>query len=301
MISIIIPFHNEEKNITILHDELTKEMKKLGEPYEVVFINDGSTDYSDKEARDLQKKDSHVTYTAFQRKSGKGSALSRGIEKSKGDVLVFMDGDLQDDPKYIGAFYRKLQEGYDLVNGIRQLRKDNDIVKTYSKLGNSFLRKLLHSPFTDVNCGFKMFRKEVLDDIALYANNFRFFPIAAFYHGYRVTEIPVTNRERKYGVTKFGIKKPFIGLIDTLTAYFIYQFAERPLHFFGVVGAVCFLIGLIVAGYFIVERVLYGHLLYRRPLFLVALFLIVVGLQIVMTGFIGELIVYMHKHRLKKK
>lgn len=298
MISIIIPFHNEKKNITLLYRELVSQLQKLGTPYEIVFINDGSTDGSDKEATAIANKDNTVIYTAFQHKTGKGAALARGIEKSKGDIIVFMDSDLQDDPNYLGAFLKKLNEGYDLVNGMRVSRKHPGAIKTYSRMGNTLLRRLLHSPFTDVNCGFKMFRRRILDDIVIYANNFRFFPIAAYYRGYKVTEIAVTNRERRYGTTKFGFKKPFIGLIDTFTAYFLYQFAERPLHFFGTIGAVFFAVGVIVASYYIVERIVYHSLLYRRPLFLMALILIVVSVQIIATGFIGELIVYLNKKKL---
>ena len=142
-----------------------------------------------------------------------------------------MDGDLQDDPKDLPKLLKKIDEGYDLVNGIRVNRQENFIVKTYSKIASWFLKTFLHSPFTDINCGYKAFKREVLQNFIFYGNNFRFFPLATYLNGYRVTEIPVVNNQRKYGKTKFGKSKIFVGILDTLTAYFLFKFAEKKLTF----------------------------------------------------------------------
>lgn len=295
MLSIIIPFHNESKNIAKLIDEIKTTLKNEKFTYEVVLVNDGSTDDTKESLSLILKAKSDVKAVDLPRRMGKGEALVRGLKKSSGEIIVFMDGDLQDDPEDISRFYKTLSDEFDLVNGIRKNRKDNMLIKLYSAAGNYFLRFFVHSPFHDINCGFKMFRREILDQVVLYANNFRFLPIAAYYKGFKVAEIEVNNRPRLYGRSKFGITKPIIGFIDTLTAYFLYQFAERPLHFFGVIGGTFFFIGFIISFYLSYERLFLGVLLYRRPLLQFAILMIVIGIQIVMTGFIGELIVYVHK------
>ncbi len=299
MISIIIPFFNERENLPILYKELVDELEHLNRAYELIFVNDGSTDGSGVYARELAEKDSHVVFVNNRKRSGKGTALANGIRNAKGDIYVFMDADLQNDPKDIHDFLEKIDNGFDLVNGIRDTRDDdNSLIRIYSNLGNKFVKKFLKSPFTDINSGYKVIRKEVLEEFTLYANNFRFMPLAAYMKGFKVGEVKIHNRPRKHGVSKFGTSKIFIGLIDTLTAYFLYQFSERPLHFFGIIGGVFFASGFLFTLYLTIERLFFGVLLYRRPSLLFGILLIIVGIQIIMTGFIGELIVYFHK-RLK--
>lgn len=294
MLSIIVPFLNEEKNLTILVDEIEEALRGKGVSYEIIFVDNGSTDGSKNEAKDLDAKHKHVT-TVRMRVKGKGIALAEGFKYAKGEYIMFMDGDLQDNPYNIIEFLNKMEEEYDLVNGIRKIRKDNGIVKIYSRFANTFLKSLMKSPFTDINCGFKIMKRQVLEEIPLYANNFRFLPIAAYYKGFKVGEIPVDNRERLHGTTKYGIKKLFIGLIDTFNAYFLYQFSEKPLHFFGMLGGVFFGIGAIITLWLVVERLFFGVLLYRSISLLFGILFIIVGLQIMMTGLIGELIVYLSK------
>jgi glycosyltransferase involved in cell wall biosynthesis len=299
MISIITSFYNEKENLPILHDELTKALSELGEEYELFFNDDGSDDGSSEVADELAKKDAHFRVYHQRKRFGKGEGLSTGVRLSKGDVLVFMDADLQDDPQDIKKLIGKLHEGYELVNGVRVGRKHNSIIKTYSRWGNAFLQKLAQSPFTDINCGFKAFKRYVLDDVVFYGNNFRFIPLAAYSQGYKVTEVPVNNRARVHGKAKFGITKPFIGFIDTLTAYFLFRFSERPLHFFGSIGTIPLAIGLFIVVLLAFDKILFGAKLSGRPLLQFGILLTIMGLQIVMTGIIGELIVYMHKKRLK--
>ncbi|MBI2641028.1 hypothetical protein HYW87_00310 [Candidatus Roizmanbacteria bacterium] len=162
-------------------------------------------------------------------------------------------------------------------------------------MGNQFVKFFSGSPYSDVNCGFKAFKKSVLKDIVLYGNNFRFLPLWIYYKGYKVTEVKVYNRPRQYGESKFGMGKVIIGLLDTIIAVFLYRFSERPLHFFGTIGALILLPGLAIAAYLTFERIFFGILLYRRPALLYAVLFIIVGLQIVMTGILGELIVYLNK------
>lgn len=294
MISVLIPFHNEADNLPILLGRLVVELNKIGDSYEVIFIDDGSTDRSSERIKD-EVDNEKVFLVRHGKRLGKGRGLNTGLKKSSGEVIVFMDADLQDDPEDLSKFVDKIREGYDLVNGYRIKRQDNSVIKFYSRMANRFLNAFLQSPFSDINCGFKAFKRSVVDDIVLYANNFRFLPLAAYYRGYKVTEVQVHNRPRIHGKSKYGIMKLFIGLIDTLNAYFLYQFSEKPLHFFGIIGALFFGVGFLTAVVLTIQRLIFNMLLYRRPALLFAILLIIVGIQIIMTGIIGELIVYLHK------
>ncbi len=294
MISIIIPFYNEADSLPTLIKNLIKVVGKTNEPYEIVAVDDGSTD----NPPIYKWKVPCLKIIKHRKKFGKGRALQSGIEHATGNIIVFMDGDLQDDPQNLPEFYEKIKKGCDFVNGARVNRQDNFLVKTYSGLAKKFLKIFLNSPFTDVNCGYKMFRKEILEEISLYGNNFRFLPLAAYYCGFTVTEIPVINHQRLYGRSKFGSGKLVGGIFDTFTAYFIYRFSERPLHFFGTIGGILFLTGFLLTLYLAIERIFFNMLLYRRPALLLGVLLIIVGLQIVMTGVIGELVVYLNKKKI---
>jgi len=297
MISILIPFFNEEESLPLLHAEIIKSMLKTGREYEIWYIDDGSTDHSVKNITELTQNETNVHILQNRKQWGKGEALRSGIKKAQGDIIIFMDADLQDNPSEIPHFLKKIDEGFDLVNGIREKRKDSLIIKLYSAIVNTVLHKLMKSPFTDINCGFKAIRKEIFREIDLYGNNFRFLPLAAYYKGFKVGEIAVQNRDRKYGISKYGWKKLYIGIIDTITAYFIVQFAEKPLHFFGTIGLGFFSLGFFITLYLAVERIFFNVLLYRRPMLQFGILLIIIGIQIAMTGIIGELIVYLDKRK----
>jgi len=299
MISIIIPFFNEEDNLKKLYRELTEELGKLKQEHEIIFINDGSTDKSLSMAEELKKNNDNLKIINFKKRQGKGKALDAGLKIVSGDLVCFMDADLQDDPRDLEKFIKKIGEGYDFVNGKRFLRKENPVVKFYSKLANSFLKFILKSPLSDINCGFKLFKKNVMEDIDLYSNNFRFLPLAAYYKGFSVGEVEVNNRSRIHGKSKFGPGKLFIGMIDTLTATFIYKFAENPLHFFGIIGGFLSMLGFIILLVLGIERIFFQQLLYRRPMLFLGIVLLIVGVQIVMTGILGELIVYLNKKQKK--
>ncbi|PIX68550.1 glycosyltransferase, partial [Candidatus Roizmanbacteria bacterium CG_4_10_14_3_um_filter_39_13] len=260
MISIIIPFYNEEKNIPILLQEIDEVMRKENKPFEVVLVDDGSE-------KKIQTPNSNsIKLIEHKKRMGKGEALKTGMSHANGNIIIFMDGDLQDDPHDFPSFFAKLEDGYDLVNGIRSKRKDTGIIQLYSHLANSVLRNIFKSPFTDINCGFKAFKREVLENMPLYGNNFRFLPLSAYYQGFKVAEIPVNNRKRIHGESKFGMSKLFIGLLDMTTAYFVFKFAERPLHFFGTMGGILFSAGFFISLYLAYERIFFNVLLYRRPL-----------------------------------
>lgn len=294
MISILIPFYNEKENIPILIERLLPVLKKTGVEYEVIFVDDGSTDGSGKDI----VKTPHVQFLRHRRQMGKGAALSTAFQQSKGDIIFFMDSDLEDEPEEIPAFLEKMDQGYELVNGLRKDRQHSGLIRIYSGLANAFIRSLLRSPFHDVNCGFKAMTRAVLDTIPMYGNNFRFLPLAAFYEGFKVTEISITHKKRIYGQSKFGAGKVFIGFIDTITAYFIYRFSERPLHFFGILGAVASSIGTIILIWLGIDRIIFNHNIYRRPILFLGMLLVIIGVQIAATGLLGELMVYLKRKKV---
>ncbi len=294
MISVLIPFYNEEKNLPILLERLAKVFKTVHDSYEIILVDDGSLDDSVEAITPLPH---HVKLVQHRRQLGKGRALLSAFHQAQGDVLVFMDADLEDNPDELPRFIDKIAEGYDLVNGHRQGRKHNPVIRLYSGLANRFIRGVLKSPFHDINCGYKAIRRPVLEEIALYGNNFRFLPLGAFYEGFHVTEIPVSHQNRIHGVSKFGMSKIFIGFLDTFTAYFLYRFAERPLHFFGISGGVTTLFGGLILLWLGFERIFLGHEIYRRPILFLGMLAVIVGVQIIATGFIGELLVYYQKKR----
>lgn len=295
MISVIIPFYNEEENLPLLHKKLSDVLQKEGRPYELVFIDDGSTDRS---VEKLPKEDSHVTLVQHRRKMGKGKGLVSGYNAAKGEIIVFMDADLQDDPDELPRFLAKIDEGYDLVNGWRKKRLDSPLMTIQSRIGNLLiLRTMLQSQYHDINCGFKAFKREILDEIQLYGDNFRFFPVMAEKEGFHTTEIPIKHNQRKHGVSKFGLFKGFTIFVDILTTYFLFRFSEKPLHFFGTIGGISFGVGFLVSLYLTIERLFFNQLLYQRPVLLFAILLIIIGIQVFMTGIIAELIVFFHKKR----
>ncbi len=297
MISIIIPFYNEEENVVKLSHELAEELHKIGQEYELVYIDDGSSDKSREQIQKESLLNHRIKVFHHRKRMGKGEALNSGIKHAKGDIIFFMDADLQNDPKDIHKFLEKIHSGYDFVNGIRDKRDDPGLIRIYSKYANRFLKSFVHSPFTDINSAFKAMTREVADDIVLYGNNFRFLPLAIYLKGYKVTEVVIHNRPRIYGKSKFGVMKIFIGLFDTLTAYFLYRFSERPLVFFGSIGGSILAIGSVWMIKLVFERIFLNILLYRRPALQLSALMVIVGLQIILTGFIGELIVYMKKKK----
>ncbi len=289
MLSIIIPFYNEKDNLQRLAGEIIQVLGELKEKYEIILVNDGSED-------DFKLiHENHVRLMSHRKRFGKGKALLTGFKEAKGDVIVFMDADLQDNPHELPKFLDKIKKGYDFVNGWRRVRNDPFSKTVPSTLFNFFLGTFLNSPFHDINCGFKAMRRSVLDEIPLYGDNYRFLPIFAHKEGFKTTEVEIVHLPRLHGKSKYGAIRLFFGFLDTLTTYFVFEFSDKPLHFFGPVGLVTFLIGFIVSVVLLVQRIFYNVLLYRRPALSLAILLIIVGIQIIMTGIIGELIVYLDR------
>ena len=298
-ISVIIPLYNEEESLPELHACIRRVMHAKGFTYEIIFINDGSTDNSWGIIEELRSKDENVHGIKFRRNYGKSPALYCGFKAAQGDVVITMDADLQDSPDEIPELYRMItEEHYDLVSGYKQKRYD-PLTKTIpTKLFNATARKIsgVHN-LHDFNCGLKAYRSDVVKNIEVYGEMHRYIPYLAKEAGFgRIGEKVVHHQARKYGKSKFGINRFFNGYLDLLTLWFLTNFGKKPMHVFGLMGSFVFFIGFIALIWLIVEKVImlvsgvYGDLLSNHASFFIALAAILLGTQLFLAGFIGDLI-----------
>jgi glycosyltransferase involved in cell wall biosynthesis len=289
-ISVVVPLYNEEESLMPLSLSIRDALDRMNLTYEVIFVDDGSTDNSLRVLKEIHRKNRRYKLISFRRNYGKSAALSVGFQHALGRIIVTMDADLQDDPNEIPRLVEKLESGYDLVNGWKRKRHD-PISKTIpSKLFNFTTSVLTGIKLRDFNSGLKAYRREVVQDIKVYGEMHRFLPVLASWGGYKVAEIPVIHHPRKYGRTKFGFSRFWHGFFDLVTVLFTTRYSKRPLHFFGVLGLVAFLAGLIIDLEIVVEKLVWKTAISNRPLFLVGVLLIIVGVQIVSIGLLGEMI-----------
>jgi len=289
-LSIVVPLFNEEESLTLLANEIRKALKPLEIIYEVILVDDGSTDGSLKIIKEISRQDKRFRYVSFRKNYGKSAALQIGFKNVTGDVVVTMDADLQDDPNEVPNLLKKLDEGFDLVSGWKKKRYDPFIKKQSSKFFNFVTRLLSGIKIHDFNCGLKAYRREVIDNIKVYGELHRYMPVLADWEGFTVTEIPVTHQARRYGKTKFGISRFFKGFIDLITVIFSTRYIKRPMHFFGFFGAFSFIIGLIVNAVLTYDWIT-GHSLSNRPMLFLGMLLIIVGIQLFSVGLLGEMLV----------
>lgn len=292
-ISFVVPVMNEEQSIAILFEKLSAQLDALGQSYEVIFVDDGSTDNTFAELKKIHEAHpSIVRVIRFRRNFGKTPALVAGFERCHGKIIFTMDGDLQDDPEEIPNFLAKLDEGYDLVSGWKFPRLD-PITKTFpSRIFNGMVSTLTGVHLHDINNGFKAYRREVVDDIhfKLYGEFHRFVPVMAHWRGFRITEIKVRHHPRLYGVSKFGARRFARGLIDLLNVLFLTSFLRTPLRLFGPLGFWTFFIGVLVDGFVVARRIFVGQQIRDQPLLFVGILLMIFGVQFVLTGLQSEMI-----------
>lgn len=289
-ISVVIPLYNEEESLKELHYQLRSTLQRMNARYELLFVDDGSTDRSFNVLRDLKRFDGRVKIIRFRRNFGKSAALAVGFEKAQGEFVITMDADLQDDPAEIPSLIRKLEEGYDLVSGWKKKRRD-PITKTIpSKFFNFVTRMMSGIRIHDFNCGLKAYRSDVVKTIQVYGELHRYVPVLAHHAGFRVGEMVVQHRPRKFGKTKFGVGRFWKGFLDLVTVLFTTRYFRRPLHLFGFWGMVAALAGLIIDGWLAVLWLQEKTALSNRPLFLGGILLIIVGIQFVSIGLLGEMI-----------
>lgn len=293
ILSFIIPAKNEGESVSILHEELVNVIKQLGNPYEIIFIDDGSTDSTLEELKKLQKKDKHIKAISLRGNFGKSVALQVGFDHAKGDIIFTLDADLQDNPKEIPQFLEKIEQGYDLVSGWKKTRNDPSLSKVLpSRVINFLTRKLTGIKIHDTNCGFKAYRKTVVENLNLYGELYRFIPVMAAKQNFRVGEIIVDHRTRKFGKTKFGWSRGIKGILDLLTIIFLTGYFKRPGHFFGTLGLFAFFVGFLIGAYITYLRITTGSIQFRHPLLFLGMLLMIIGVQLISTGLLAEMVVY---------
>jgi len=289
-VSVVIPLFNEEGSLPVLADELKSILGRMGMPYEIIYVDDGSTDDSFKILRDLHKKNKRIKVIRLRKNFGKSTALALGFQQASGDIVVTLDADLQDDPVEIPNLVKELKKGYDVVSGWKKRRRD-PITKTIpSKLFNYTVRLITGIKIHDFNCGLKAYRQNVIKTIKIYGELHRFIPVLAHWQGFSIGELIVQHRKRKFGKTKFGITRFMKGFLDFITVIFTTRFAARPLHLFGTIGLISFFTGFIIDAYLTIQWFLGNIALSNRPLLLAGFLLIIVGVQFFAIGLLGEMI-----------
>jgi glycosyltransferase involved in cell wall biosynthesis len=289
-ISVVIPLYNEEGSLRELHRELRAALGRLGVRHDFWFIDDGSTDGSFEVLKELRRADPRVKIIRFRRNYGKSAALSTGFEHAQGDIVVTMDADLQDDPAEIPTLVKKLGEGYDLVSGWKKVRKDPLSKTLPSRFFNWVTAGMTGIPIHDFNCGLKAYRRDVVKTVKVYGELHRYVPVLAHEEGFRVGEAVVRHRARRFGQSKFGITRFWKGFLDLLTVLFTTRYFRNPLHLFGFWGLIAMLAGVGIDTWLVVEWFLGQTALGNRPLFLVGILLIIVGIQMISIGLLGEMI-----------
>lgn len=298
-ISIVIPLLNEEQSLTELYNWIAKVMRSNSFSHEIIFIDDGSTDNSWSTIEALAENDTAVKGIKFNRNYGKSQALHAGFLRAQGDVVITMDADLQDNPEEIPELYNLVKEGnYDLVSGWKKKRYDHVLTKNLpSKLFNAAARKTSGLKLHDFNCGLKAYRSEVIKNIDVYGEMHRYIPVLAKNSGFsNITEKEVKHQARKYGATKFGAERFINGFLDLISIWFLSKFGRRPMHLFGALGVLMFLFGFIAAGWIGISKLwkmYHGEpniLVALNPWFYIALTVMIIGSQLFLAGFLGELI-----------
>ena len=291
--SIVVPFHNEEENVTALYARLKQVMEQIGDSFELVLVDDGSSDRTYKLLEEIAAVDSRVLVVKLRRNFGQTSALAAGFDHASGEFILSMDGDLQHDPNEIPNFIEKLEEGYDVVSGWREKRIDNFIMRRFpSRIANWLMAKLSGVDIHDFGTTFKAYRREVIQNIPLYGEMHRFIPALASWYGASICEVPIKNVNRLRGKSHYGIGRTFRVFFDLLTIRFLLKYMSRPLHFFGTFGALGILLGSIFSAFLLAMKIIYPHqnvMDQHGPLFVIAGVLIVAGIQMLAIGLLGEL------------
>ena len=299
-LSLVIPVFNEEENLPILFDEVAKAMKPLKESWEVIFVNDGSTDQSLEVLRGLAEKDKHVRVIVFRRNFGQTAAISAGIDRAKGEVVVLLDADLQNDPADIPMLLSKLDEGYDVVSGWRKDRKDNFTRTLPSVIANGLISWVTGVHLHDYGCTLKAYRREVLDEFHLYGETHRFIPVFAHSVGARIAELPVHHHPRLHGKAKYGLERTMKVLLDLFTVKFLLSYGNKPIRLFGGTGLVLMLASFVTLVYLFARKIVASTSVTASPLLPLAIMFLILGFQSILMGLIAELLVRTYHESQRK-
>ncbi len=301
-LSIIIPAYNEEDNIDPAYNELISVLARTGHPYEILFIDDGSTDQTFQKMKSLQLKDNSVRIIKFRKNFGQSAALQAGFDYASGTILITMDSDLQNDPRDIPALIEKMEhEDLDVVCGWRYNRQDPVFKKIFSKMANSLRKFLTRETIHDSGCTLRSYRKECVEDMELYGELHRYIPAVLQWKGYRVGELKVNHRERTYGLSKYTWKRLIKGFLDLIVIAFWQKYSARPMHIFGGFGFILGITGFFICLYLIFERLFFNMGLTERPLFLVGILLLVVGMQFIALGILADILLKIYHGQNERK
>ncbi len=300
MISVVVPVYNEERSVALLYDELRSALEPLHTSWEAIFVDDGSSDGTFGALTRLHNAERNVRVVRLRRNFGKAAALVAGFDQARGETVVTIDGDLQDDPAEIPRLLAKLDEGFDLVSGWKAHRRDPLSRRVLSRIFNRVTSLFSGVRMHDLNCGLKAYRADVVHGLRLYGELHRFIPVLAHYRGFRIAELPVNHRPREHGRSRYGVERYVRGFLDLLTVSFIGRYRHRPLHLFGGLGLMLGFIGSAVLVYLTVLKAL-GHAIGHRPLLMLGVLLVVIGMQFFSLGLISEMITSHHEERAQER
>jgi len=299
-ISVVVPVHDEERTVALLFEELQAALEPHDRPWEVIFVDDGSVDGTFAALTRLHSQHEEVRVVRLRRNFGKAAALQAGFIQSRGEVVVTIDGDLQDDPAEIPRLLAQLEEGFDLVSGWKTRRQDSWRRRWLSKIFNFTASRMSGLHLHDMNCGFKAYRSEVVKGLRLYGELHRFIPVLAHYRGYRIAELPVNHRPRNHGRSRYGVERYLRGFFDLLSVSFLGRYGHRPLHLFGGLGLLLGLSGTGILLYLTGVKIA-GEAIGKRPLLILGVLLVVVGIQLFSLGLLSEMIISHHEERADER
>jgi glycosyltransferase involved in cell wall biosynthesis len=294
-ITVIIPLLNERPALDELYRRLTAVLKEVARRYEILFIDDGSTDGSSEKLKALRAADPSIRYVRFRRNFGKSAALAAGFRAARFEFIVTIDADLQEQPEQLPLLLEKLDEGYDLVSGWRYRRQDRFGKRLASLVYNRVTSFLTGVRLHDSNCGFKVYRRAVLDEINVYGEQHRYIPVLASYRGFRLGEVQIDHGPRLHGRSRYGMERFFGGFFSLLTVILMTRYTNKPLHFFGLLGVLLGGLGAVINSYLIVLRVFFNQWLSNRPLLFIGTLFVIVGVQLVLFGLLAEMITYSYR------
>jgi len=289
-LSIVIPVYNEKESISHLYKKLNDTMSGFKTGYEIILIDDGSIDGTYNELLKIHNKSSAFKIIRLRRNFGQTAAMSAGFKHSSGEVIITLDADLQNDPKDIPRILKKLDEGYDIVSGWRKIRQDKAITRRFpSIVANKIISRLTGVYLHDYGCTLKAYRREVIENIELYGEMHRYIPAVASWMGVKVSEVPVTHHSRRFGRSKYGISRTIRVILDIITIKFLLSYSQRPIQIFGLAGLLSGSAGFVITAYLIIMRLFFGQALADRPLFILSIFMIFIGIQLITMGLLAEI------------
>ncbi len=300
-ISVVVPIYNEKDNVAILHQKIKDVMVKNSYDYEIIFVDDGSSDGTSDVMQQLAKGDKNLKIIRFRRNFGQTAAMAAGFDYAKGDVIVSLDGDLQNDPEDIPALLQKIEEGYDVVSGWRKNRQDEKKRVAFSKVANWLIGRITKVDLHDYGCSLKAYRSDVAKNLHMYGELHRFIPVLANIYGASITEIPVRHHPRQFGQSKYNLSRTFRVIVDLILMYFMQKFVTRPIHFFGIIGFFLFALGFGIDSYLAVEKIFFGMNIGNRPLLLMGVLLILTGINLGGIGIISEFLTRIYYESQNKK